>query len=142
MSQRKLHVSNLFTQSTMEAYTHAMQVHALSQISSLGLIEDHEISDRNSDDIPTSRQILQPIMPSSIFDPSASNLSTQSAIEAYTHAMQAYTLSQISFLKPSEHHRIGNRDSDDDPTTSVLYQSHGSPIAVEFEEAARQAVNG
>jgi hypothetical protein len=81
-------------------------------------------------------------MPSSIFDLSASNFSTQSAIEAYTHAMQAYTLSQISFLKPSEHLGIGDRDPDDVPTTGVLYQSHGPPIAVEFEEAVRHAANG
>lgn len=81
-------------------------------------------------------------MHSSIFDLSASNLATQSAMEAYNHAMQAYTLYQISFLKPSEHLGIGDRDPDDVPTTGVLCQSHGPPIAVEFEEAARQAVNG
>ncbi|KAJ5742306.1 hypothetical protein N7533_011715 [Penicillium manginii] len=127
MSQRKLHVSNLSTQSAMEAYTHAMQVHTLSQILSVGLIKDQEISNRNSDDIPSSRQISEPIMPSSIFDLSASNLATQSAIESYTHAMQAYTLSQISFLNPSEHLGIGDRDPDDVLTSSVLYQSHAPP---------------
>lgn len=126
----------------MEAYTHAMQVHALSQISSVGLIEDHKISDRKSDDVPSSKQIPQPIMHSSIFDLRASNLAIQSAMEAYNDAMQAYTLSQILFLKPSEHLGLGDRDPDDVPTTGVLCQRHGPPIAVEFEEAASQAVNG
>ena len=81
-------------------------------------------------------------MPVSIFDSSASNLSTQNAMEAYTHAMQAYTLSQISSLDLSEHHEISDRVSDDVPTNSVLYQGPGPPNAVNTEEAARQTANG
>jgi hypothetical protein len=126
----------------MESYTHAMQAHALSQISSIGLSEDPEISDGNSDEIPTSGQTPQPIMPLSIFDSSASNLSTQSATEVYTHAMNVYTLSQISFLTPGENLEIGARDSVDVPTSGVPSQRHGPSIAVEFEEAAGKAVNG
>jgi hypothetical protein len=104
----------------MEVYTRAMQAHALSQISSLGLSENHEISDRDSDDILTSGQNSQPFIRLSIFDSSASNLPTQSAMGAYTHAMQAHTLSQISSLGRSENHKISDRNSDDVPTSSVL----------------------
>ncbi|KAJ5413645.1 hypothetical protein N7509_000272 [Penicillium cosmopolitanum] len=118
-----------------------MQAHTLSQISSLGLIEDYEISDRNSDNIPISGQTPQPTIPLSIFNTSASNLSTQSSMEAYTHAMQTYTLSQISFLDLSEHHEISDRVSDDFPTKNVLYQGPG-PNAVKTEEVAPQAVTG
>ncbi|KAJ5340274.1 hypothetical protein N7541_009499 [Penicillium brevicompactum] len=74
-------------------------------------------------------------MPVSIFDTSASNPLTQSAMKAYTHAMQAYTLSQISSLGPSEIHEISDRDYDDVPTIGVLYQGPGPPIAAETKEA-------
>ncbi len=63
-------------------------------------------------------------------------------MEAYTHAMQAHSLSQISFLDLSENHIISDRDSDDVPTSGVLYQGPGPPNAAETEEAARQAANG
>ncbi|KAI3281820.1 hypothetical protein DTO002I6_9657 [Penicillium roqueforti] len=75
-------------------------------------------------------------MPVSIFDSSASNLSTQSAMEAYTHAMQAHTLSQISFLDPSEYREISDRVSDDVSTNTVLSQGHGPPNAVKTEGSA------
>jgi hypothetical protein len=85
-------------------------------------------------------------MPTSTFDSSASSLSTQSAMEAYTHAMQAHTLSQISFLGlslgTSENHEINDRDSVDVSTSDVLYQAPGPPYAAETEGAARQAANG
>jgi hypothetical protein len=68
--------------------------------------------------------------------PVASNSLTQSAMEAYTHAMQAYTLSQISFLDISEIHEISDRDSDDVPTIGVLYQGLSPPIAAGTKEAA------
>jgi hypothetical protein len=80
-------------------------------------------------------------MPSSIFDTNASNLSTQSAMKAYAHAMQAHILSQISSLGLSKNHEISGRDSDDVPTSGVLCQGPGSPNAAETEEAARQAAN-
>lgn len=76
------------------------------------------------------------IMPVSNFDPSASNSLTQSAMEAYTHPMQAYTLSQISFLDIREIHEISDRDPDDVPTIGVLYQGPSPPIAAETKEAA------
>ncbi|KAJ6132505.1 hypothetical protein N7471_007720 [Penicillium samsonianum] len=75
-------------------------------------------------------------MPVSIFDPSASNSLPQSAMEANTHAMQAYTLSQISSLDIREIHEISDRNSDDVPTIGVLYQGPGLPIATESKEAA------
>ncbi|CAG7954157.1 unnamed protein product [Penicillium salamii] len=85
-------------------------------------------------------------MPISIFDSSASNPSTQSAMEAYTHAMQAHALSQISFLGLnlglSENHGINDRDSDDVRTSDVLYEGPSPPDAAETEEATRQAANG
>ncbi|KAJ5260966.1 hypothetical protein N7524_006100 [Penicillium chrysogenum] len=85
-------------------------------------------------------------LPISIFDSSASNLSTQSAMEAYNHAMQVHTLSQISFLGLnlglSDNHGISDRDSGDVPTGDVIYQGSDLPNAAETEEAARQATNG
>lgn len=62
-------------------------------------------------------------------------------MEAYTHAMQAHTLSQISFLDLSENHRISDRDSDDFPTSCVLYQGPGTLNAAETVEAGRRATN-
>jgi hypothetical protein len=81
-------------------------------------------------------------MPLSIFDPDASNLSIQSAMKAYTHAMQTHILSQVSSLGLSEKHEISDRDSDDVHTSGVLCQGPGPPNAAETEEAARQAANG
>ncbi|KAJ5820603.1 hypothetical protein N7474_006194 [Penicillium riverlandense] len=136
---------NLSTQSALEAYTHAMQDHILFQISTLDSSENHEISDKVSDDVPTSGQSLQPKMPLSIFDSSgtsASNLLIQSAVEAYTHAMHAHTLSQVSSFDLSENHKIRDRVSDDVHTSGVLYQGPGPPNAAVSEEAARQAANG
>jgi hypothetical protein len=78
-------------------------------------------------------------MPVSTFDACASNLSTHSAIEAYTHAMQIHTLSQISSLGLSENQETSGRDFDDVTTSDVPYQGLN---AAETAEAARQAANG
>ncbi|CDM29083.1 unnamed protein product [Penicillium roqueforti FM164] len=76
-------------------------------------------------------------MPESIFDPSPGNPLAQSAISAYTHAMQTYTLSQISSLDPSKIHEISDRVSDDISIIGVLFKGPGHPpIAAEAKEAA------
>jgi hypothetical protein len=76
-------------------------------------------------------------MPISIFDYSATNSSAHNAMEAYTHAMQAYALSQVSFFDLSENFEIRDKDSDDVPTKGMLYQGPGPPDTVEADEAAR-----
>jgi hypothetical protein len=73
-------------------------------------------------------------MPVSTFDSS-----THSTIEAYTHAMQIHTLSQISSLGLSKTQETSGRDSDDVTTSGVPYQGSN---ATETAEAARQAANG
>jgi hypothetical protein len=127
--------SNLSKHTAIEAYTHAMQTHTLSQVSSLDLIEYRKISENHYDGIPTSGKSPQPIVPISIFNSSAGNYSAYNAMEAYTHSMQAHVLSQMAFLKSCKTHGIECKDSDDVPTSGVLYQGPGPPIAVEIEEA-------
>jgi hypothetical protein len=78
-------------------------------------------------------------MPLSIFDSNASNLSIQSAMKAYTHAMRAHILSQISSLGLSENYEISDRDSNDVHTSGVLCQGPGPSNAAETEEAAKMA---
>lgn len=127
--------SNLTKQTAMQAYTHAMQTHTQSQVSSFDLIEYRNISDNNFDDIPTSWQSPRPIKPIAIFNSSAGNFSAYNPMEAYTHSMQAHVLSQMAFLKSCKTHGIESRASDDVPASSVLYQGPGPPIEVELEEA-------
>jgi hypothetical protein len=134
--------SKLSNQTAIEAYTHAMQAYTLSQVSSLDLTEDRKISDRNFDDIPINGRTPQPMMPISLSDSSAGIPSTCSAMEDYTHSMQAYVISRMSFIKRCETHGIADRESDDVLTSDVLYQGPGPPIAAELEEAAGQLVNG
>jgi hypothetical protein len=118
-----------------------MQAHTLCQISFLDQNENHKISDRDSDEVFNGGPLLLPAMPVSMFDSNACTTLTQSAMEGYTHAMQAYALSQISSLDLSEDFEISDKDSDDVPNKGVLYQGPGPPNAAETEEAARLAAN-
>lgn len=75
-------------------------------------------------------------MPISIFDSSASNHLTQNAMEAYTHAMQAHTQSQISSLDGlSESHGTSSRDSGNVPTSGVLHQGSGPPMQLRLKKS-------
>jgi hypothetical protein len=63
----------------------------------------------------------------SIFDSNASDLSIQSAMKVYAHAMQALVLSQMSSLDLSQDHDISDRDSDNVPISGVLCQGPVPP---------------